>query len=282
MEYEIRRLNFGSVRIDAAMRLRGLEPGNIIEVPAQGFLLFGPGGPILVDAGYRDPSVLGMGGTVAPGQGFEEQLSQHGLSPADLNCVILTHLHRDHAGHVEKVPMDVPVVVNRSELACAATGLQGTAYAKDDIIHLIERTYTFGAMRILDLETSGPQTVAPGVTCHLTGGHTAGSMSIVVSTREGEACLCGDLFYDVEGALLRQPRTSFTGRCQPSALVAGEPALTNNFTTSVVEELGAVKRALRYRFLLPAHDDPAVLEDGRYVGRITGDVVPGPVTFVRS
>lgn len=65
MPYQIHRLNFGSVHIDESMRLRGTPPGNKISVPAQGFLLSGPAGPILVDAGYRDPSVLGAGGEVA-------------------------------------------------------------------------------------------------------------------------------------------------------------------------------------------------------------------------
>lgn len=64
---------------------------------------------------------------------------------------------------------------------------------------------------------------------------------------------------------------------QPSYLVADDPALTNNFTTSVRQEIGAVKAARRYRFIVPAHDDPGVLEDGRYIGRVMGNVVPGPV-----
>lgn len=278
--YEIRCLNFGSVRIDESMRLRGIPPGNMIEVPAQGYLLLGEGGPILVDAGYRDPSVLGAGGVVEPGQGFEEQLALHDLRPSDLRAVIMTHLHRDHAGHLHRVPMSVPVVVNRSELAVASTGIQGHAYARDDVLHLIERVYTPGAIRFLDLEASGPVEVAPGITCVASGGHTAGSLAVIVPTSEGDAYLCGDLFYDIEGALSNQPRDTFVARVQPSALAPDDPALSNNFTTSVAQELGAIKRSLGYRFLLAAHDDPGVLEHGRYVGRITGDTVPGPITPV--
>jgi N-acyl homoserine lactone hydrolase len=280
MQYEIRRLNFGSVAIDESMRLRGIVPGNAIEVPAQGLLILGGPKPVLVDAGYRDPSVLGAGGHVAPGQGFEEQLAAHGVEPGDLACVIMTHLHRDHAGHLHKVPMDVPVVVNRTELGSACTGIQGRAYAREDVHHLVERVYTPGAMRFLDLETSGPQEVLPGIVCHLSGGHTPGSIGVVVPTSQGEAYLCGDLFYDVEGALRDQPRDSFTAGVQPAALGAWDPALSNNFTTSVLQEIGAVKRALKYRFIVPAHDDPGVLEDGVYIGRIKGDVIPGPVTSV--
>ncbi len=282
MHYEIRRLNFGSVTIDESMRLRGIAPGHRIDVPAQGFLLLGESGPILVDAGYRDTSVLGMGGHVGEGQGFAEQLGAHGIGVEDLTCVIMTHLHRDHAGHLDKVPMNVPVVVNRSELGSACTGVQGRAYAKDDLKHLIDRLYTPGALEFLDLEHSGPYEVLPGITCRLSGGHTPGSIGIVVPTEDGPAYLCGDLFYDVEGALRRQPKEGFVAGVQPSILACGDPALSNNFTTSVLAEIGAIKHARGYRFIVPAHDDPGVLEAGRYVGRIAGGVIPGPISRTRD
>ena len=278
--YQIHRLNFGSVRIDESMRVRGTPPGRLIEVPAQGFLITGPAGPILVDAGYRDPSVLGTGGTIAPGQGFADQLSAHGLDAGDLTCVLMTHLHRDHAGHLHEVPMHVPVVVNRSELAGACSGIQGLAYAKDDLHHLVERLYRPGALQFLDLEHSGPEELFPGISCRISGGHTPGSIGIVVATSEGEAYLCGDLLYDIEGSLHRAPRDGAVAGVQPTFLVPTDPGLTNNFTTSVVQEIGAVKHARRYRFVVPAHDDSGVLDGGCYVGRITGDVIPGPVTPV--
>jgi glyoxylase-like metal-dependent hydrolase (beta-lactamase superfamily II) len=280
--YEIRRLNFGSVTIDESMRLRGIAPGHVIDVPAQGFLVLGGPGPILVDAGYRDTAVLGAGGHVGPGQAFEEQLSVHGVQPGDLTCVIMTHLHRDHAGHLDKVPLHVPVVVNRSELGNACSGIQGRAYALEDLHHLLDRVYSPGAIQFLDLEHSGSQEILPGIVCHLSGGHTSGSIGVVVPTAEGDAYLCGDLFYDVEGALCNHPRGTFTAGVQPSALVPTDPALSNNFTTSVAEEIGAIKRALKYRFIVPAHDDPGVLDSGRYIGRIEGDTVPGPITPVKS
>ena len=75
MTYQIHRLNFGSVIIDASMQVRGRAPGTTVAVPAQGYLIVGGPAPILVDAGYRDPSVLGNGGEIADGQGFHEQLA---------------------------------------------------------------------------------------------------------------------------------------------------------------------------------------------------------------
>lgn len=282
MAYRIHRLNFGSVVIDASMQVRGRAPGTRVAVPAQGYLIVGGPAPILVDAGYRDPSVLGYGGEIAGGQGFHEQLALYGVEARDLGCVVVTHLHRDHAGHLDKVPMSVPVVVNRSEMSSAFSGIQGIAYAKEDLAHILERMYTPGALRYLDLEYSGPIELIPGVSCHLTGGHTAGSLSVVVETSDGEACLCGDLIYDLEGSLLRHPDETAAARMQPCAFADGEPALTNNFTTSVLQEIGAIKRITRYRYILPAHDTPGVLENGALVGRVQGDTVPGPISPIQD
>ncbi|MFT4083215.1 MAG: MBL fold metallo-hydrolase [Nocardioides sp.] len=275
--FVIKRLNFGSVRIDESMRVRGVPPGHSIEVPAQGWLILGGDKPILVDAGYRDPSVLGAGGTVASGQGFHDQLRAHGVSAEQLGYVILTHAHRDHAGHVDKIPLQIPVVLDRAELAAAASGLQGLAYARDDVHHLIDRLYTPGGLRLLDLERSGPVETSPGITCVHTGGHTAGSLSVIVPTAEGDAYLCGDLFYDVETALHTQPRDTFVAAVQPAHFDPYAAGLTNNFTVGVIDELAATQRARRYRFVVPAHDDPAVLDHGQYCGRILGDTIPGPI-----
>jgi glyoxylase-like metal-dependent hydrolase (beta-lactamase superfamily II) len=101
MNYETHRLNFGSVIIDASQQVRGGAAGTTVAVPAQGYLIVGGRVPVLVDAGYRDPSVLGRGGEVAEGQDFEEQLAQYGVTPSDLGYVVVTHLHRDHAGHLD-------------------------------------------------------------------------------------------------------------------------------------------------------------------------------------
>jgi glyoxylase-like metal-dependent hydrolase (beta-lactamase superfamily II) len=276
--HEVHRLNFGSVRVDAAMLVRGRRPGTMVDVPAQGYLITGDHAPILVDAGYRDPAVLGSGGEVAEGEGFTEQLAAHGVAPADLACVVPTHLHRDHAGHLDKVPMSVPVVVNRAELAAAFSGIQATAYARDDLLHLVHRMYTPGALRVLDLVPGSQVTIVPGVDVVWSGGHTAGSVNIVVDTPDGTAALIGDLIYDLHGSLHEVPTGTPMAGVQSYAFAAEEPATTNNFTPAVADEVAAIKRVLRHRYLLPAHDRPGVLDHGRLVGRIDGPTVPGLVT----
>ena len=280
--HEIHRLNFGSVRVDASMLVRGRRPGTRVDVPAQGYLITGDHDPVLVDAGYRDASVLGSGGQVEEGQGFEEQLATHGVTPDQLAFAVPTHLHRDHAGHLDKIPMHVPVIVNREELRCAFSGIQGTAYARDDLLHLVYRMYTPGALRVLDLHPGTKTALIPGIDVIWSGGHTAGSINVLVTTTDGTAALIGDLLYDLEGSLLDIPSGTPMAGVQSYAFADQEPATTNNFTPAVAQEVAAVKAVLSHRFLLPAHDRPGVLDNGRLVGRINGSRVPGPVTPIRD
>jgi len=51
------------------------------------FLVRGPGGPVLVETGP---------GSTVPA--LQAALAQHGLHPADIHDVLLTHIHLDHAG----------------------------------------------------------------------------------------------------------------------------------------------------------------------------------------
>ncbi len=80
-------------------------------------------------------------------------------------------------------------------------------------------------------------------------------MSITVTTAEGTACLCGDLVYDLDAALLHHPDQTPTARMQPGYLDPAAPATTANFTPCLAQEVAALQRLTGsgYRFVLPAH-----------------------------
>jgi glyoxylase-like metal-dependent hydrolase (beta-lactamase superfamily II) len=234
-------------------------------------LILGGEAPVLVDTGYRDPAdlrPLGMEGRRRDDQELAAQLAGHGLTVEDIGAVINTHLHLDHGGQNFRFPMSTPVVVNRRELEFASSGLDGPLYIANDLKHMLERLFTPGALRILDLEITGPVEIMPGITCLAAGGHTEGSQMVLVETDEGVACICGDLAYHVDDQLAR-----------PIGQVAvDEPTPIPNSPRNRREELAAMKRALgQGRFLLPMHDRPAVVEHGRVVSRLT-DRVPGPAS----
>ena len=90
-------------------------------------------------------------------------------------------------------------------------------------------------------------------------------MNILVDTDEGVANICGDVIYDVEHQLIHRHLQ----------VMGDNPAVTGNHGGSKRAEKAAIRKALNgSRFVLPAHDRPAVLERGQVVGR-TFDSVPG-------
>jgi hypothetical protein len=63
-----------------------------------------------------------------------------------------------------------------------------------------------------------PDEIAPGIVCEAAGGHTEGSMNILVETAEGTACICGDVVYDIQTrSSIRSTRCSTTSRSRESA-----------------------------------------------------------------
>jgi glyoxylase-like metal-dependent hydrolase (beta-lactamase superfamily II) len=198
---------------------------------------------------------------------IENQLKKHGLRLGDVRYVLHTHLHIDHAGKDSEFPMDTVVVINRRELEFSVSGLMGEQYPADYMKHLVDRLHTPGALRLLDLEFAGPEEIMPGVRCEVAGGHTEGSMNVLVETDEGTACICGDVIYDV----VNQLNNPFL------QVMYMDPALTGNHATLKRQEKAAIRKAVNSgRFVLPVHDRPAVIEHGRVVGRLF-DSVPGKI-----
>ena len=90
-------------------------------------------------------------------------------------------------------------------------------------------------------------------------------MNVLVETKQGRACICGDVIYDIQNQIV-EPLYQ---------ILEVEPQPTGNHATTKREEKAAVKRALQNAFVLPVHDYPARLEAGRVVARLS-DAVPGP------
>ncbi|MGH6679240.1 MAG: MBL fold metallo-hydrolase, partial [Bradyrhizobium sp.] len=223
-----------------------------------------------VDTGYRSNQImetLGMRGLQSHETMIENQLKRHGLKLGDVRYILHTHLHIDHAGKDDLFPMNTTVVVNRRELEYSVSGLMHPQYPQPDIKHLIDRLHTKDALRFLDLEISGPIEIFPGVICEAAGGHTEGSMNVIVHTAEGVANICGDVIYDFNDQIV----TPF------NEISDMEPRVTGNHGTTNRQEKAAIKKVLaRSRFVLPIHDHPAMIEGGHVVGRLQGSV-PGPI-----
>jgi glyoxylase-like metal-dependent hydrolase (beta-lactamase superfamily II) len=274
MAMEIKLLDLIDIDLESSFLVLARNMGIRTRVKTWGVLILGnEGGPILVDTGASHPEImerLGMTGHVSEEQRLENQLARYGLEISDVPFVLHTHLHIDHAGQDDRFPMSTTVVINRRELEHSVSGLMGEQYPAEYVKHLVDRLHTPGALRLLDLELSGPDQIFPGIVCETAGGHTEGSMNVIVETAEGTVCICGDVIYDIQNQIV-----------DPIWQVLDhEPQSTGNHSMRKREERAAIKKALNSGdFVIPIHDYPARVRGSKIVSRL-GDSIPGPETPV--
>jgi glyoxylase-like metal-dependent hydrolase (beta-lactamase superfamily II) len=101
-------------------------------------------------------------------------LEARGLSAGDVDLVVLTHAHEDHAGGCASLM--APVVVHEFETRSPYWAVTG------------------GLLELLPLERLTGETgeLAPGLEWALTPGHCDGHISLAVETDRGRAVRCGD------------------------------------------------------------------------------------------
>lgn len=262
MGIKVYPINFGNMTLDASGLVLFRTPGIRTTIPTLGFLILGGEEPILVDTGSRNAEqyeVFGIGAEQTEAMSIENHLKRHGLRMTDIRHIIHTHAHIDHCGQDFLFPMSTTVSMARRELEFAASGLMGPGmYTSIDTKHLIDRLHTPGALRLFDVDGTYEEEVIPGVAVRLSGGHTPGSISVLVETDHGLVNIAGDVAYHL-GDQLIDPILDH---------VANEPTITANRAMSTVDEKKAIKRALSgTRFLLISHDHPALVRGGKIIGR---------------
>ncbi len=116
------------------------------------------------------------------------RLDALGLEAGDIDVVVLSHLHYDHAGGAELFAARAELVVQRDEYAFAHHApppFQPFYYRKNFDLPR-------GRWRLLDGDTE----LAPGVTVLRTEGHTPGHQSLLVELPEtGPVILAADACY---------------------------------------------------------------------------------------
>ncbi|MFY1663422.1 N-acyl homoserine lactonase family protein [Pseudomonas sp. Pseu.R1] len=270
MALKIHPINLGNMQLDSSGLVMFRNPGEQVTIPVLGFLITGGEEPILVDTGSRSVeqyAAFGLPYEVTPEMTLEYHLAQHGLRMKDIRHILHTHAHIDHVGMTDRFPMATTVGISRRELEFAASGIMGPLmYTAADTKHLIDRLHTRGAIRLFDVDGTFEEEVIPGVAVRLSGGHTPGSLSILVETDEGMANICGDIAYNLQDQLIDPILDQ----------AAHEPTITANRAMSTLEEKKAIKRALAdSKFLLPSHDVPALIRNGQVVG-LMHDAISNP------
>lgn len=197
------------------------------------------------DPGYADPtSWAGHEGErrfmhsfirldVSPAQALPARLTAAGIAPADVDTVMLTHQHIDHTGTVPAFP-DADVWTTAAEDRAART-IGAQQWRWRSAATRIRHVDTEGAPT--DLGTTVTLTADGMLTAVHTPGHTPGSVTVRLSTDQGDLWFTGD--------------TSFTAAAMdPCAPTAG-----------IHTDLKAVRRLQRRLqhggHLFPSHDPDA-------------------------
>jgi glyoxylase-like metal-dependent hydrolase (beta-lactamase superfamily II) len=153
----------------------------------------------LVDTGFATGQSM-TGRKFADFETPAEVLAKVELAPRDVDTIIMTHLHFDHAGNIDAFPQ-AKIIVQRYEYESwkrVLTSLGDQPRDKtswilsslnlDDIARF-DRAIADGRVTFVD----GAHDVSPGVTLHLAAdSHTFGSQWIEVATPEGPYVVAGD------------------------------------------------------------------------------------------
>ena len=120
--HKIKVLDLGDLGgIDSSFLVNKYKPGTVIGVPCYAYLIVGETiPPILVDTGVKENQLdimnrLGMSCTQRPDQKISYQLAKYGLDISDIEIVLHTHLHIDHAGN-DRLFTNAKIIFPRKEM----------------------------------------------------------------------------------------------------------------------------------------------------------------------
>jgi glyoxylase-like metal-dependent hydrolase (beta-lactamase superfamily II) len=174
------------------------EPGKKVYNPYFLYVVTHPSGTLLFDSGAHpelatDPrSRLGDAADdfevrLGPDDHFERRLAVVGLQPGDVDVVVQSHLHFDHAGGLAWV-RDAPVLVQREELAFA---LRPPVYQEEIYVRA---DYDFG-LSWQELDGDHDVFGDERVVIISTPGHTRGHQSLLVRLDGQTVFLLADAAY---------------------------------------------------------------------------------------
>lgn len=161
-----------------------------IDVPVLAFLLQSEDHYVLVDTGCDKPEhtmSCHRPFDKTPNQQLSAALSAHGVSPKDIELVILTHLHWDHVYGIKYLP-NARFLTQHEELRYAVAPLPFHAQAYESRAYGMDPPWAAVPIEPID----GDIELVEGIMVLWLPGHTPGSQSVLVESPSGKCLIAGD------------------------------------------------------------------------------------------
>ena len=192
---------------------------------------------ILVDTGIGPADAPSASWAPVPGR-LPDAMAEAGLTPSDVDTVVLSHIHTDHIGWA--VTGGAPFFANARYLLQRADVEALRQFSPGLCPVFLEPLQDSGRLDVIE----GDVALAAGVEVIATPGHTPGHQSVLVSVGRDRVLVTGDLLvhavqllhpdvayaHEVDPARARETRVSLLSRLSGGAVLA-TPHLSRAFVS---------------------------------------------------
>lgn len=176
-----------------------------------------------------------------------EGLKKMGIDPDEIDDIVITHLHYDHAGNIDRFGK-AKFHIQDGEVAfatgrCMCDVYNRLPYDVEDVVSMVRHTY---ADRVIFHD--GDDDLLPGITLHAFPGHTAMVQAVRVMTPRGPVLLASDTTHYFANILNMKP-----------FVVTADATATLDSYHKVLKLANGVDRLIpghdpKLRRMYPAHD----------------------------
>jgi glyoxylase-like metal-dependent hydrolase (beta-lactamase superfamily II) len=209
-DFELTLINDGTFKLDGGTMF-GMVPkvlwekvispdkNNRITLGKNCFFIKTPKDNILIETGMGGSKISDKGRSIYEiddEDNLSSGLAKNGLKPEDIDIVILSHLHFDHAGgntildrHNNFIPVfpNARYIIQRGEWEAAINPNELTRRS-----YLAENLLPLKKYKLLEL-VEGDKEIIKGIKVKVTGGHTRYHQIISIQSKKEKAFFLGDL-----------------------------------------------------------------------------------------
>ena len=180
--YKVQKMQLGTLGMDKGFMTYLHDYGKDLsaDFPIQFFYIEGPEEKIIVDTGAPAELANKFWYGAKDIRTFEEALALVNLKPEDIDIIIASHLMFDHAGNAQKCP-NAKVYVQEEELKFA--------YSPHPILAGVYSTSFLMDLKFIPIR--GDKEIVPGVTAIYAPGHSPGTQTVAVETKDGLRVMTG-------------------------------------------------------------------------------------------